>query len=247
MAMNRNGVMAAGLVLAALSGTAGYWMGRQSVPAAPVVPPVAPVATAPVALPDDTVLALRAKIAGLEQTLADLRSRPSAAEPVMAEPVVAAEATPPEPPARTERSRRDDPERAAAMAKMRESFEARMRTNATQRAEFYKSLDPSKMTEAHRVHYEKLMAAVASLQGAVEARQAGQEVDRAVLFQQMNEIRGLYEEERRYLLEDAARSIGYADSEAGGFADYVSSIYDNTSIEGFFRGMGLSRGGRGAR
>ncbi len=140
--------------------------------------------------------------------------------------------------------KRDDPARYEELQKQREEFRQRMQAQADERAEFLKKIDTAAMTDEQRVNHEKLAQAVEQARAMVAQIAAMSPEDAAAARQQMSETIGsvsdLYQQERRYLLEQTGRAIGYAGTDAGQFADYVQQIYDQTSLP---RGFGGGRGG----
>lgn len=219
--------VAAVLLLAAVA-AGGYWVGiRQGTSS--VVAPV-PVAEGRSLQPlaADEVLALKAKIAGLEQQLNALQGV-SVQEAAVAEPVPAAQEQPNRPGGsfqeRMERMKQENPQAYAEMQKRREEFRTRMKESAEKRAEFFASFNQSNMTPEHKANYDRLTELQAEFKAVSEARENGQEVDREALRTKVDEVRDVYAKERQYLLEDLGRTLG---SDSGDFAAAVSSIIGNT-------------------
>jgi len=138
----------------------------------------------------------------------------------------------------------DDPARYAEMQKQRDDFRQRMQTQAEERAEFLKNIDTAGMTDEQRANHEKLVQAVEQARTTMAQIANMSPEDAAAARQQMAATMGtvtdLYQQERRYLLEQTGRAMGYQqDSDIGQFADYLQQIYDQTSIpRGFGRGGG---------
>jgi hypothetical protein len=146
---------------------------------------------------------------------------------------------------------REEPERFAEMQKQREEFRQRIQTQATERTDFLKRIETANMTEAQRANHEQLLLLTeqARLLIAQMPNLPHEEADQArrQLFESYGTLSKLYEQERRYLLEATAQSVGYKDQEAAQFADQIQLIYDQTTlVPGFGRGGG-GRGGRNGR
>jgi len=62
--------------------------------------------------------------------------------------------------------------------------------------------------------------------------QPGDDAARQQMFETLRTLGDLYQQERRYLLEQTARAMGYQGNESGQFADYIQQIYDQTSMRG---------------
>lgn len=139
---------------------------------------------------------------------------------------------------------RDDPARYEEMKKRREAFRERVQQQADERTEFLQKINTTGMTDEQRANHEKLIATAEQVR-VLMAQMASLPPDQAgTVRQQLGELYGsipeLYEQERRYLLEQTGRAMGYADGETGQFADYIQQIVDQTSIP-----RGFGRGGRG--
>lgn len=229
--------VAVALLLAAFA-AGGYWVGvRQGTSAVAASVPAAAAKSVPTRSSDE-VLALKAKIAGLEQRLNALQDE-SVQETAGAEPVPAAQ-EPPNPPGggfqeRMERLKLENPEAYAEMQKRREEFRARMKEAAEQRAEFFASFNQSNMTQEHKANYDRLNELQAEFKAVSEARENGQEIDREALRAKMDEARDVYAKERQYLLEDLGRTLG---SDGNDFAAAVSSIIGNTDPHEVLRAAG---------
>ena len=147
--------------------------------------------------------------------------------------------------------KRDDPARYAEMQKQREDFRQRMQTQADERAEFLKKIDTAAMTDDQRANHEKLAQTVEQARALMAQIATMSPEDAAAARQQMAATMGsvsdLYQQERRYLLEQTGRAMGYQqDAEVGQFADYIQQIYDQTTLpRGFGRGNGGPNGPAG--
>ena len=140
-----------------------------------------------------------------------------------------------------------DPARYAEMQKQRDDFRQRMQTQADERAEFLRKIDATGMTDEQRANHEKLTQAVEQARATMAQIATLSPEDAAAARQQMMATMGsvsdLYQQERRYLLEQTGRAMGYQqDADLGQFVDYIQQIVDQTSMP---RGFGGGRGGNG--
>jgi len=190
-----------------------------------------------------------------ERDAAALRKRVADLEQALAERAQAVQQPPKEEPVREERPRRqgwaermeqlkkENPERYAEMQKRREEFRQNMEQREQDRANFLTAVDEKNMTAAQRENHEKLLATTAridELRAQMDQTENGEARDK--LRQEMGEtmasLGDLYGAERRYLLEEAGRAVGYQGSQASDFADQMQGIIDNTTMPNMrFRGM----------
>lgn len=151
---------------------------------------------------------------------------------------------------RMERLREENPEAFAEMQRRREEFRAEMEQRARDRTDFVASLDTRNMNATQRENHERLLEAIAyadELRAAMDDPNAERTPEmRREMGETMATISALYEEERRYLFEEAARSVGYKNDDASAFADHIQTIIDNTSMMPFGGGRG-GPGGPGGR
>ncbi|MDD5705058.1 MAG: hypothetical protein PHR35_03975 [Kiritimatiellae bacterium] len=144
---------------------------------------------------------------------------------------------------RLERMRTEDPEAYAAMQARREEMRQRFEQRSQERSDFLASIDTRGMDAAQRENHEKLLAAIAQADEAMsryapeEWRQMTPE-QRQAMGETMRTLGSLYEQERRYLLEETGRALG---EQGADFADYIQNIFDHTSMApgaGFMRRYG---------
>jgi hypothetical protein len=179
---------------------------------------------------------LRTALVSVQATLADRAREAAARPPAPAAP--AASATNQSRRAvfeeRLAQLKRDDPARFEEMQKQREEFNKRIQTQADERSEFLKKIDTAAMTDEQRANHEKLVAATEAARAllAQMATLSPEEAStaRRQMFESIGNISELYQQERRYLLEQTGRAMGYTGAEAGQFADYVQQIYDQTAM-----------------
>ncbi len=204
------------------------------------------VSATPTRLPSDDILALKAKIIGLEQQLKTFAGEIAEAATTITDTVEVAETEQPQDRRprgpegwreELERIKREDPERYAEMEKRRNEWVERQKARAEAVVEFYDSFDVAKMTPEHKVNYEKLLAVNDQFKAFQAARDAGEEVDREAVRQTVREAEEVYRNERQYLLADYASAIG---QNKGDFAETIKTIYDNTDLRSV---MGGGRGG----
>lgn len=143
---------------------------------------------------------------------------------------------------RMEKMRKENPEQYAEMQKRREEFRQTMEQRAQDRAEFLAAVDTRAMDDVQRENHEKLLAAVARVDELRAQMEQGTERT-PEMRQEMGELMGalseLYGNERRYLFEAAARSVGYDGAQVSDFADQMQMVVDNTTFTGFgHRGHG---------
>ena len=185
--------------------------------------------------------ALRLRVAELEKALA---AREAAAPLQETKP---SEKAPEERPARQsfterlEQMKKDNPEQYAEEVKRREEFRQNMEQRAQDRAEFIAAVDTRNMNDEQRENHTKLLATVARA-NELMAQMGQPGVERTPEMRQemgevMSSLGDLYSTERRYLLEETARTVGYDGSQVSEFADQMQAIVDNTTMP--------RRGGRG--
>ncbi|MDD4101999.1 MAG: hypothetical protein PHU80_05135 [Kiritimatiellae bacterium] len=148
---------------------------------------------------------------------------------------------------RMERMRQENPEAYAEMQRRRDEFRQQMEQFARDRNDFLTAVDVKNMNEAQRENHEKLMETVAHVNSLMGEMETAEGERRRELWREMSEagmaLDTLYAEERRYLLEETARSIGYQGNDASAFADHMQTIIENTSLmPNFGRGRGGGTG-----
>jgi hypothetical protein len=147
---------------------------------------------------------------------------------------------------RMTRMRTENPEEFAALQNRRDEMRQRINNLVKDRKDFLTAVDVKAMSPEMRENHEKLLAAVAFSETML-ARfgDGGQpnmtDEERRTMFETMRNVGGLYEKERRYLLEETGRALG---EDGTAFADYVQNIYENTSLMPSF---GPGRRGRNDR
>jgi len=257
MNYKRTGLMVVGVLVCILAG-AGIEHVRQVLttvpeeepdPAETMARPAKDVTTPrTVVLKDDAAereaAALRRRVAELELALA---------KPVQ-EPPSPKEDAPAERPRRPsfseqmEKMKKENPEQYAEMQKRRDEFRQSMEQKAQDRAEFIVAVDTKNMNEVQKENHEKLIATVSRVNELMaQMNQPGVEHSQE-MHQQMGEAMGalgdLYTEERRFLLEETGRNVGYQGAQAGEFADQMQAVIDNTTMPNFGRHGGGNRGGQ---
>lgn len=148
---------------------------------------------------------------------------------------------------RMERMRTENPEEFAAQQTRRDEMRQRMNNLVQARKDFLSAVDVKAMSPEMRENHDKLLAAVALSETMMARFGEGErpnmtDEERRAMFETMRTVGGLYEKERRYLLEETGRALG---EDGTAFADYVQNLYDNTSLMPTF-GPGR-RGGRDGR
>jgi hypothetical protein len=196
------------------------------------------------------VSALQADRVRLQAELASAQSAANLRDTVAINPIAAPASVSTNAPrrapfdARMEQLKREDPVRYAEMQKQREEFRQRMEAQADERSEFLKNVDTVRMTDEQRANHEKLVETVDQVRALMAQLPNLPPEEATALRQQLAQTAGvvsdLYQKERRYLLVQTGRAMGYADAESTQFADYIQQIYDQTAMP---RGLG----GRGNR
>ncbi len=153
---------------------------------------------------------------------------------------------------RMEQMRIEQPEAYAEMQRRREDMRQRMEERARERRDFLAAVRTDGMTPAQRDNHERLLATQARIDAYLEMIAAGTplqmtEETRSDMFETMRVLGELYEQERRYLLEETGRAFG---EDGHLFADYIENIYNQTSLtpgRDMLRllGGGCGGGGRG--
>ncbi len=147
---------------------------------------------------------------------------------------------------RMARIRQENPDAYAEMQQRRDEFRQQMAQRTYDRDEFLAAIDVKNMNEAQRENHEKLLETSARLTSLMEQMESVEGERRRELWREMAEsgmvLDELYREERRYLFDETARSVGYQGNDAEAFTDHMQTIIDNTSIIPSF---GRGRGGRG--
>lgn len=147
-----------------------------------------------------------------------------------------------------DRPRTDDPEAAAERQRRREEFQQRLTKLHDDRRAFLGAVDTARMTAEQQENHARLIEALEKANAFRERLMSGDrasmsEEDRNAAFGAMREIGELYQQERRYLLEETGRAYG---EDGAQFADYIENVIENTSLmPGFGRGPRGDRG-RGA-
>lgn len=141
------------------------------------------------------------------------------------------------------------PEQQAEIAAQRDAFRQQMEQRVTERNEFLASVDARNMNVAQRANHEKLLASVTRMNELRAILADGKVENAAELGKEMHDLRhsteGLFQEERKSLLEVAGKNMGYSGEQATQFADQIKSIYDNTSVHGIWSGRQHGGGGGG--
>jgi len=177
--------------------------------------------------------ALRLRVAELEKALAKRDSVKVA--PLQQEPVREERSRRPSWAARMEQMKKDNPEQYAEMQKRREEFRQNMEQREMDRADFLAAVDLKNMTTTQRENHEKLLAAVARA-NELMAQMGEPGTENSALRQEMGAtmalLNDLYGQERSYLLEATAKSVGYDGDDATAFAEQIQTIIDNTTMMG---------------
>jgi hypothetical protein len=146
-----------------------------------------------------------------------------------------------------DRPRTEDPEAAAERQRRREEFQQRLTQLHNDRRAFLGAVDTARMTAEQRENHARLIEALDKANAFRERLMSGDraslsEEERNAAFGAMREVGELYQQERRFLLEETGRAYGENGAQ---FADYIENVIENTSLmPGFGRGPrgGVPRG-----
>ena len=147
---------------------------------------------------------------------------------------------------RMEQLKKENPEQFAEMEKRREEFRQRMEQQEQNRNNFLASINTQGMPDAQRENHEKLLATLARMDALRTQREQshaepGTEADGAfhqTMRESMRELGSLYEQERAYLLEQAANAAGYQGEDAANFVGYIQEAIQSTTMLGWPGGPG---------
>lgn len=135
---------------------------------------------------------------------------------------------------RMERLRTENPEEYQRIQERRAMFRERTAQRAQDRIEFLEAIDTRNMTREQRENHDKLLETADHLSslvtqmgnpGVERTPELGREIRESV-----RQAESLYREERRYLLEEAARSVGYKGKDATAFAEHIEGVILNTTL-----------------
>jgi hypothetical protein len=156
---------------------------------------------------------------------------------------------------RMEQMRKENPEQYAEIEKRREEFRQRIAQQEENRNSFLMSISTEGMGDAQRETHERLLATLARIdalraqreQAGIEPGSQDDNAYREALRESMMELGPLYEQERVYLFEQAARAAGYEGEDAANFVGYIQEAIQSTAMPfGPFGGGGGFRSGGGA-
>jgi hypothetical protein len=256
---------AVGFAIGAVAGR-----GMRSTQPPPVPAPAAPAVVAEQAPAEDEAAgeALRRQIADLERSLAYRMEQVSELQhavarrdeqleqmsaPVPAAPAPDGTVETNRPPRRRGefrppfgRQRDDDPAAAEERQRRREDFQQRMTQLHNDRRAFLGAVDTTRMSAEQRENHTRLIEAIDKANEFRARMMSGDRAsftdeERHAAFNAMREVGELYQQERRFILEETGRAYG---EDGAQFADYIENVIENTSvIPGMGRGFG--RGPRG--
>lgn len=182
----------------------------------------------PDAKPEE-VMALKARIAGLEDSLSRSRKR----EQEQAEKVATAEAKsaqPPSPKQWLEDLKANNPQEYERIMKFREQMQARLKDQEKRQKAHYQTLDVESMDEERRKNYEQTLAMIkrlAELRSAMMGDDDSARPDWREIRETHRQAHELFTKERRYQLRELGQMLGYDGEE---FESSVQTIFDNTSL-----------------
>jgi len=147
-----------------------------------------------------------------------------------------------------------DPQRYQEILARREQARQEARYDIAKKASYFLQTPTDAMTEAEAEEYARMMDLLTQSLKLTERLDAGlpQEQRRELvgtLRDNMRELSPLLEKERDKEFFQVGKDLGYTDTDARAFADYLTEVIDLTSVNQIFRnamrGMGGGRGGWG--
>lgn len=157
-----------------------------------------------------------------------------------------------------ERMKKDNPEGYAQMTNGIARMRRNRREQAQKKAEFFASVDVSKMSpEARKVH-DELRELIAKNEEFEQKMHAMHEAENDLSMEEMNEmfremhetnrrISELIAKERENLMVEAAKGLGFSEADSGEVAGIFKEIIDNTDNGWGGFGGGRGPGGHGGR
>jgi hypothetical protein len=143
------------------------------------------------------------------------------------------------------RMKEEDPEGYAQMIQRREERQQEMRYNLAERTATFMDLDTSFMSEEERANHELLVGKMARVWELTDRFQDPEAApDREAtreLFELMNEVRPLMDQERTVMFRQLGMDLGQNEEEAGAFASYAEEIISATTLR-MPRGLGRRNG-----
>lgn len=143
---------------------------------------------------------------------------------------------------RMEQFKKNNPDQYAQMMKQREEYRLQLEQRTKERSDFLASVDTKNMSQEQRLNHTKLLAAIEQsnkIRAQLMEPNAGSRTDLSKeLHDNTHSISELYALERRYLLEELARSSGYKGTNVVTFVNRVQSIIDNTATATGTTGFG---------
>jgi len=148
---------------------------------------------------------------------------------------------------REARQQEEDPEAYEARQKQRETFRQQMTQSVTDKTQFLKQLDVSRMTDAELGSHNELLQRIEETWAVIDAMQQGgtfpDREARGKLRENFVALNDLYATERDYVLREVGAGLGYDEKESADFSAYMKEIFELTSPrppQGM-RGMGIGR------
>ena len=146
-----------------------------------------------------------------------------------------------------------DPDRYNAIVKAREEARQRVDRDFAEKAAFLLKRDKTKLPENEQKEYDQMVSLLnESWQLTEKLRQS--DVPREQRWETMGQLRDkmrelepLMQNERTRTLVDTGKQLGYSDTQAQAFADYIKDIYEKTSMTPIGRAMRDAAGGGGFR
>ena len=144
------------------------------------------------------------------------------------------------------RQRDDDPAAAEERQRRREDFQQRMTQLHNDRRAFLGAVDTTRMSAEQRENHTRLIEAIDKANEFRARMMSGDRAsftdeERHAAFNAMREVGELYQQERRFILEETGRAYG---EDGAQFADYIENVIENTSLMPVI-GRGPRGGSRG--
>jgi len=197
---------------------------------------------------DALVASLKAKVDALNAELAALRKKPEVQEVALAENKERPEGDRKRESwtERSERMKKEEPEKYAEMQQRREDFKKKMEQRSLDRREFLAEIEVGNMSPEQQANHARLVELTDKIDATMKLMMSGQAENshdlRHEMFESFGELGDLYTNERQYLLDQTAAAVGYEGDSAALFTEHIQDIIENTTMQ---HPMGGGRGGRG--
>jgi len=151
-----------------------------------------------------------------------------------------------------ERMKKEDPQRYEEMRTRLNDMVKHIQDKSNDQESFFASIDTSVMDETQFENHNKLVEMLknnAELAAKINADPDSEEANqlRREMFSNFRDMRELFDSERNAALNSFGKSLGYNESDAKAFTEYINYLNNMTSIRSYFGGGGFWGGGGGQR